>query len=442
MSDLKQKRTENRPDTADAAGFGFIARRFLKDTSGSVLIYVGLTSFVFLGFAGLAVDVGHWYASKRTMQSAADAAALGGVFAVKKGSDEATIAGMARNDAALNGYDATTGAVVTINHPPSSGPYAGDMGAIEAIIRQPVPGFFSKLILDGPTNITARAVARAENAPACVIALDPSAEAAFRIVGTSDVVLDCGVQVNSSNPKAALTKTGTSCLTAPSVSIAGAMSKNGGGCVSPSPSEGMPAIADPLADLAPPPYSGCDETDLVDVTEDTKLHPGVYCGGIQIHEDAVVEFDKGVYVLEGVGLHITGDTVVTGDEVTFYLDPDTVGISGKGKWAGTKSVHIAGTSDVTLSAPTSGDYEGVLFYQDRGSDPNLENVLNGTSGLSLTGTLYFPNNHLKYAGNTEFGGAEWTSIVARTIEFVGTSYRGGKPGGAFAAALATPTLVE
>ncbi len=79
MSHFKRTRTEDRPDTSGAAsvaaGFGFIARRFIKDTSGSVLIYVGLTSFVFLGFADLAVEVGHWYASKRTMQSAADAAA-------------------------------------------------------------------------------------------------------------------------------------------------------------------------------------------------------------------------------------------------------------------------------------------------------------------------------------------------------------------------------
>ena len=394
MSDLKQTRTENRRDASgaasDAAGFGFIARRFIKDTSGSVLIYVGLTSFVFLGFAGLAVDVGHWYASKRTMQSAADAAALGGVFAVKNGSSESTIVSMAKNDAALNGYDAAMGAVVTINYPPSSGPNAGDMSAIEAIIQQPVPGFFSKLILDGPTNIAARAVARVQSAPACVIALDPSADDAFRIVGTADVELNCGVQVNSDSPDA-FKKSGTSCLTATIIAIVGGMNKNGGECMSPKPSVGAPSIADPLASLEPPSYEGCDETDLVRVTVDTTLYPGVYCGGIQ---------------------------------------------------SPPKSLHIAGSSDVTLSAPTSGDYEGVLFYQDRYASADLLNQMNGTSDLSLTGTLYFPNNHLMYAGNTEYGGAEWTSIIARTIEFVGTSYLGGKPGGAFASALATPTLVE
>ncbi len=102
-------------------------RRFIKDTSGSVLVYVGLMSFVFVGFAGLAIDVGHWYASKRTMQSAADAAAFGGAFAVKKGDDNATIVNMAKDDASLNGYDA---ALVTINNPPLAGPYAGDATAV------------------------------------------------------------------------------------------------------------------------------------------------------------------------------------------------------------------------------------------------------------------------------------------------------------------------
>ena len=127
MSDLKQTWANFIAHRVSShfAGVLNAQARFLKDTSGSVLIYVGLTSFVFLGFAGLAVDVGHWYASKRTMQSAADAAALGGVFAVKQGSDKATIVGMAKSDAALHCYDLTMGAVGTINHPPSRGPSAG-----------------------------------------------------------------------------------------------------------------------------------------------------------------------------------------------------------------------------------------------------------------------------------------------------------------------------
>ncbi len=83
---------------------------------------------------------------------------------MKQGGDKATIVSMAKNDDALNGYDLTKGAVVSINYPPLGGPNAGDMGAVEAIIQQPVPGFFSKLILDGPTKIAARAVAKAATA--------------------------------------------------------------------------------------------------------------------------------------------------------------------------------------------------------------------------------------------------------------------------------------
>ncbi len=45
--------------------------------------------------------------------------------------------------------------------------------------------------------------------------------------------------------------------------------------------------------------------------------------------------------------------------------------------------------------------------------------------LLLNGVLYFPNNHVQFAGNGDPGGA--TSIVARTVYFTGNANLGSNP---------------
>ncbi len=45
--------------------------------------------------------------------------------------------------------------------------------------------------------------------------------------------------------------------------------------------------------------------------------------------------------------------------------------------------------------------------------------------MALDGVLYAPNNHIRFAGNGDPGGA--TSIVARTVEFTGNANLGSNP---------------
>ena len=45
------------------------------DRSGATAVVIGLTMTVLLGFVGLAVDAGVWYADRRSAQGAADSAA-------------------------------------------------------------------------------------------------------------------------------------------------------------------------------------------------------------------------------------------------------------------------------------------------------------------------------------------------------------------------------
>ncbi len=183
------------------------------------------------------------------------------------------------------------------------------------------------------------------------------------------------------------------------------------------------------------------------VTEDTTLKPGNYCNGIQISSGAVVDFEPGTYIVDGIGLHITGNSVVTGEEVTFYI-PETaqglVDVDRKNQTTSYNTLNIAGDADVTLSAPTgeNDDYEGMLFYQDANAPADRDNKILGTSYTSLTGTLYFPNNLLRFAGTTEPGIGEWLDIIARELEFVGNTDITGNGDAEVPDELISATLIE
>jgi Flp pilus assembly protein TadG len=54
-------------------------RKFVQGTEGNIMILTALGLVDFLGFASLAIDMGHLYVVRNELQNVADAAAMGGV---------------------------------------------------------------------------------------------------------------------------------------------------------------------------------------------------------------------------------------------------------------------------------------------------------------------------------------------------------------------------
>ncbi len=108
------------------------------------------------------------------------------------------------------------------------------------------------------------------------------------------------------------------------------------------------------------------------------------------------------------------------------------------------TLNIAATAEVTLSAPIGemDDYEGILFYQDPGAPADRLNQILGTSYTHLTGTLYFPNNLLRFAGTTDPGIGEWLDIISRELEIVGDTDITGNADREVPDGLISATLVE
>jgi len=132
------------------------------------------------------------------------------------------------------------------------------------------------------------------------------------------------------------------------------------------------------------------------------------------------------------------------DGVTFYLT------SPSGSPA---SVNIDGGATVELSAPTSGNYEGLLFYQDPSDTASAS--LRGTDNTSYQGALYFPTAQLTFGGDnsstgTFNGDAKFTLIVSSWLTLTGnptiilnSDFSGLQGnGGPLAGAISSARLVE
>jgi Putative Flp pilus-assembly TadE/G-like len=377
---------------------------------GFVLITTVLAMVALLACLGLAIDVGYVQLVKTRMQTAADAAAIGGAQEVKA-NDAAGAPAAARADAALNGFtDGRRGVAVVVNHPPASGYSLGDPMAVEVVISQTVPSLFLQLAGTASTTVRARAVARLASGTSCLYTLDPTAPSSFSASGLAAVQINCGVIVNSTSSQA-MNVSGHATVTASFVSVVGNYSTSGGGVISPQPSTGEMTESDPLAYLPAPPTVGCDQTGL-SLTTTRTLDPGVYCNGIQISSGATVTLNPGTYVLKGGGLSVSGSARLSGAGVTFY------NTAGGGYSYG--AISISGGASINLAAPTTGTYAGVLFYQDRSIASGTASTISGGSAAAFEGTLYFPTTTLNYSGGSS-SNAAYTSIVSKNVVFSGNT---------------------
>ncbi len=83
----------------------------------------------------------------------------------------------------------------------------------------------------------------------------------------------CAIYVNSDDPAALKVNGSSTTLDADAVYVVGGVDNSG--TISPDPETGVPPIADPLAYLTPPPYGGCDYSDMELESGTHTLSPGV-----------------------------------------------------------------------------------------------------------------------------------------------------------------------
>jgi hypothetical protein len=242
--------------------------------------------------------------------------------------------------------------------------------------------------------------------------LDPTASGAITVAGSSVTTLTCGA-IDDSNASNALNANGGGTLIASNIGVNGGVSGSG---FTPTPVTGVAPAPDPLSYLQPPTVGACDQTGPLTPGNQKGVNdvlPGTYCGGININGNNPVLFHPGVYIVMN-GIHVTASKPnFSGTGVMFYMT-QSLPTYPYGP------VLMGGSNTSNLSAPTSGPYAGILFFQDR-SIPvgSTGSKITGAAGSTFDGTIYFSTTSVEYAGLSSSGG--YTIIVADTVKIDGGS---------------------
>jgi len=359
-----------------------------RDDRGQALILIAIALGALLLGVGLALDTGQLFVSRRAAQTAADAGAWAGAAVLYAGGSAAQARTAAATDATRNGY--TDGGFVTVTtaSPPTSGTYANDPGYVEVTITEQVLTRFLLGASAGRTAVTVRAaagLARSGSGEAIVVTRG-SGGSTFTLNGSTRLTVSGGGTSTNSTSNTAVNIGSGGLLTGTFHRVTGNVSGTVAGRMSPAPTVGVPATADPFAAVAGPSTTSLPVFAGQTITTPVTLSPGVYTSLVTVGNSGVASLNPGNYVFRaGLRTTGTGSIVLAGsDGVLLYNGnasyPAPVGSCG--------NISLAGTGTMTLSASKTGSYAGMLLFQDRSCTNGA--AISVRTGTTLSGTLYVP----------------------------------------------------
>ncbi len=402
-----------------------LRRRYLRAEDGNVLVMAALGATMLMGCMALSVDVGRLLLAQHQMQAFADAAAMAGALEINTcGSTTNCTAMQNAATSAVKDVGATsvtivpqcgtttvtTGLIVQLNNGPcavSTDPNKGSAGYVEALVGENVNTFFGTLLGKSSINVEARAEAGGPTqASACIYALDRTASNAVTFNGGTLTATSCGIQIDSSASSAMMVDSGVN-VSVKSIAIVGSGYTKNGGTLNVTPQVSQPYLADPLASLPTPastpcgtstssPYTG--SANNISVGSAITLNPGVYCGGINFNGGTYTvtmnpgnyEFTASVNVDSGVTLNGTGG-------VMLYFKSGTL--------------QLNSSSIANLTAPTSGTYAGILYFQDRSNSSGVD--FDSATSSQINGFIYAPDAALTLNSDSTIN--QYNGAIADTI---------------------------
>lgn len=394
----------------------FLKRLWSDRRGNALLIFAGALPLV-IGSAGLASDTIQWALWKRQLQRAADSAALAGVYdRIANNGSTGNVAAAVTDDLGRHNHTniALLGTYPQLSYP--TGANWTNPVRVRLALQKNL-GFSSLFLASPPTIFTDATAATVATGVYCVVSLVDNSATGIRATGNGDINLGCGMITNSTSLTAAIA-TGSSGVDATPVAAVGDIqdSDNWGGA------DLLPFTVkqdDPYEDVNPPTFAPCkgnsnririsNQNDVIDRTADT----GVQCVS-DIDVNGTLRLGSATYVIDGGNFSAGAQARISCTECTIILtnsDSGTPTIGG---------ADINGGAQINMSSPTTGTYDGILFYQDRRAPESttIVNKINGNSNSLLTGAFYFPNQQLQINGTAglNFTCAQFVSYI---IEFSG-----------------------
>jgi len=447
-----------RPQAEKGAAKAFL--NLLRDERGVTAVLVAVTLPVLLLFGALAIDTGWWFATKRQMQSAADAAALSAAYEVMAGSSNLV---QAASDAAKQNNYAGPALTATCS---GGGPLVCSsysdtyFSGVEVILNQPVNSTLASWALPSGVTIATRAVAVKNPLPlpyrySCVLALGlnppPTGNAtednAINLAGTINAP-DCSL-VSDSDSTSAFQVQGSATINAATLITPGQVSFTGGAYtlnLSYPAQTGANIVPDPYANMlthtflttgppAMPTAPACMYNNTTStwsgncVVAGSSINVGdtlsantQISGGLAI-KNGTVNLSLGTYWITDGNLDLqNGSSRATlqcpsctngGAGVTVILT--TAQVSGGTVGA----VTLGSNANLNLNAPSSGTFKGLVLIQDSNGLPAAPSNAQANATETLTGLVYFPQSAITFQGTPAATGPQCLVLVANTVAMQG-----------------------
>ncbi len=395
-------------------------RALWKDNRGGMAPLFALALAAIAGAATIGVDYARVVAMRQFLANAGDAAALAAVSRLPDRDEARSVAleyveknmpsakygeVLAPGDFEVGIWDSTT-RTFTPAGPSEAAAAVRVTTRLSESNGNAISTLFAGVLGVLSVDLSAVSVA-GRGGPPCVMVLDGVSTSAMSMGGSSSLeAVNCGVQVNSTaNP--ALEMKGSSSLDASNICVGGT-ANTGGNAVEPDPNEFCPGQSDPLVGLPAPIYGGCNHHDASYHNSSATLLPGVYCGGLDIDGKSDITLSSGTYIIKDGPFALKGSAKVTGTDVTIFL-------TGAGA-----VVNMKAKTQVDLSAPTTGDLAGVLFFQD----PAFGGIHDwkGKAATTLKGVIYFPEGTLESKNTNSITPEDsCTVLIAKNLEFQSNS---------------------
>jgi hypothetical protein len=387
-------------------------RRSNSRRRGGVAVFSAVALPALLCATALVLDGGMLMSRQRQTQAVADAAAHAAAcmlyqnYAADAGLDPSgTAKAAALSIATSNDYDDKTNSKVVVNIPATSGTFAGTSGSAEVVVTYYQPRYFSAVMGSGTIPVTARSVGRViTNTPPSILITDPSAAGALTLTGGARLTANAAIQVNSANPGAVNASNGAYATDNGGLNIVGGYSIPSWATTSTffskAPTTGNSIAADPYATLPAPSTAGLSTRSAPNPPYGSAtIYPGIYNGGLTLGGGMTITMSPGIYYMKGNFTVANGVTLTGTSGVMIYMD------SG--------AISLQGGCTVKLTAPSSGTYSGIVYYQNRSNTSSLNNIANGAT-VTMSGALYAPNAPLTIAGGA-YGSTYGSQFVVKSL---------------------------
>ncbi len=415
-----------------------VATRFWRDRRGAVAVAVAVLLPVLIGFAGIGIEVGLWFAVQRQNQSAADAAAISAALEytaqIESGvtTDPAAAAATTANYNLFSTTSPNTltlypcyGFTITVGGSCNTSSSSGALpNAVQVVLTQPLNTTFANLVtaIWGPSvntvNVTTTAIAAFPTSSACILALDPIAAGALLVNNGTLSNPNCWAAANSSLGTA-LNCNG--CTIAGPTTVVGGDTVSNGGQLNGSPNRTYAsAIADPYAATLTHAFltgsiSTTPACNPATIGTQTSLNGNCVIAG-DLALTGIINLSPGTYWVTDGSLKVSGKLECTG------CSPGSFGVTiifttthGSAGTIGT--LWPTGPLTITLNAQSTGAYAGYLIVQDAvaGAIPTTF----GNPSATLSGLLYFPSTSLSLLGNVQTDTSNCLVVVADSLSLTG-----------------------